>query len=253
MSRRLSQLLMVALVCVIAPLGTSDAHAHGVTLKVRHYLPADSPFHTQFLLPWVEKMENESHGLLRFQVFPATQIGGDPSQLYDQVRDRAADIVWTAVGNPAGRFPAFEVFNLPFVTHSAQGSSRALWEYVQANDLAKKEFAGVRLLAVQVSTVESNEKASLLSDAFIFAMNSAAYKSLSDELKKLISANSGAETSAWLGKILDASEGGTTAAGQQRAQSTIEARIKELDERGLNGKDLVESAQALLAEYDPPK
>ena len=46
---------------------------------------------------------------------------------------------------------------------------------------------------------------------------------------------------------------GTTAAGQQRAQSAIEARIKELDERGLNGKDLVESAQALLAEYDPPK
>ena len=69
----------------------------------------------------------------------------------------------------------------------------------------------------------------------------------------MISANSGAETSAWLGKILDANGSGTTAAGQQRAQSTIEARIKELDERGLNGKDLVESAQALLAEYDPPK
>lgn len=83
-------------------------------------------------------------------------------------------------------------------------------------------------------------------------MNSAIYKSLSDELKKVISANSGAETSAWLGKILDASGVGA-AASQQRAQSTIEARIKELDERGLNGKDLVESAQALIAEYDPPK
>ena len=246
MPRRRSQLLIVALVCMLAPLWPGAARAHGVTLKLHHFLPADSPFHTKFLLPWLEKVENESHGLLRFQVFPALPMG----QLYDQVKDRAADVVWTAVGNPAGRFPAFEVFNLPFTIHSAQGSSRALWEYVQANDLAKKEFAGVRLLAVQVATLESNEKARVLSGVFIFAMNSAAYKSLSDELKKVIIANSGAETSAWLGKILGANSAGTSPASQPSAPSVIDARIKELDQRKLDGKELVESARALLAEFD---
>jgi TRAP-type transport system periplasmic protein len=156
---------MVAFICAIAPLSASDARAHGVTLKVHHFLPADSPFHTQFLLPWLAKLENESHGLLRFQVFPAVSMG----PLYDQVKGGEADIVWTAVGDPAGRFPGFEVFNLPLTTHSAQGASRALWEYVQANDLAKKEFAGVRLLAVQVSTVDSIEKARVLSGTFVFS------------------------------------------------------------------------------------
>lgn len=246
MLRGLSRLLIVAYICVSGTFSTNEAHAHGVTLKVHHFLPADSPFHTKFLLPWLAKLEDESHGLLRFQVFPAQPMG----PLYDQVKAGAADIVWTVVGNPAGRFPAFEVFNLPFTIHSAAGSSRALWEYVQANDLAKKEFAGVRLLAVQVATLESNEKARVLSGAFIFAMNSAAYKSLSDELKKVIIANSGAETSAWLGKILGANSARTSPASQPSAPSMIDARIKELDQRGLDGKELVESARALLAEFD---
>ena len=184
--------------------------------------------------------------LKKFQVFSALPVG----QLYDQVKDRAADVVWTAVGNPAGRFPAFEVFNLPFTTHSAQGSSRELWGYVQVNDLANKEFVGVRLLAVRVAALESNEKVRLLSGAFLFAMNSAAYKSLSDELKKVIIANSGAETSAWLGKILGASSTGTSPASQPSAPSMIDARINELDRRGLDGKESVESARALLAEFD---
>ena len=151
MPRRRSQLLIVALVCILASFWASAARAHGVTLKLHHFLPADSPFHTQFLLPWLAKVENESHGLLRFQVFPAQPKG----PLYDQVKAGAADIVWTAVGNPAGRFPAFKVFNLPFTIHSAQGSSRALWEYVQANDLANKEFVGVRLHVLPQCPVRS--------------------------------------------------------------------------------------------------
>jgi len=257
-SRRLPQLIIVALVCVIAPLWTSDARAHGVTLKVHHFLPADSPFHTQFLLPWKEKLEKESNGVLRIQLYPAMQMGGNPSQLYDQVKDQAADIVWTAAGHHAGRFPAFEVFNLPFMSHSAQGSSRALWEYVQANNIEKEEFRGVRLLGVFVAIPKPNEKTSALSAIYLLAMNSATYKSLSDELKKVISANSGAEISAWLGKVFDDSEGRPPPVAelekqQQRTQIAIDERVKELDARGLNGKELVESARALLTEYDPPK
>ena len=246
MPRRRSQLLIVALVCILASFWASAARAHGVTLKVHHFLPADSPFHTKFLLPWLAKLEDESHGLLRFQVSPAMEMG----QLYDQVKNQTADIVWTAVGIPAGRFPAFEVFKLPLAVHSSKGSSRALWEYVQANDLAKKEFAGVRLLAVQVSSVESNEKAPVFSDVFIFAMNSELYKSLSDELRKVIIANSGAATSALLGKML-ANRGNVAPANQRRAQSVIDEKIKELDQRGLDGKELVDSARALLTEFDP--
>ncbi len=252
--------LLVVFLWVIAPMVASNAHAHGVTLKVQHFLPADSPFHTQFLMPWLAKLESESHGLLRFQVYPAMQMGGTASQLHDQVKQGSADIVWARATPNAERFPAFTVFNLPLLTNSSQGSSRALWEYVQAQDLARSEFSGVRLLAVHVVSIESGEQTSAssdaktLSDTFILAMNSAVYKSLSDELKKVIMANSGAETSMWLGKIADAAIGKpAVGAATEIAQKMIEDRVKQLDARGLNGKELIESARALIAEHDPPK
>jgi TRAP-type C4-dicarboxylate transport system substrate-binding protein len=274
-SAPLTRLALVVIACVIALQWTNPAHAHGVTLKIHHFLPADSAFHTRFLLPWKEKLEKESDGHLRIQIYPAMQLGGNPSQLYDQVKDRTVDIVWASVAYDAWRFPAFEVFNLPFMTHSAKGSNRALWEYVQTHNLARKEFAGVRLLAVNVSPAVGSgrqaqglaeDESALHSDVFIFAMNSDAYKGLPDELRQVIIANSGAGTSAWLGEVLDDSrtsaikaadgEGGAQAKElalwQRRAQRTIENRIKELDQRGLNGKELVERARALLAEYDPP-
>jgi TRAP-type C4-dicarboxylate transport system substrate-binding protein len=267
---------VVFFACAIALQWTGDARAHGVTLKIHHFLPADSAFHTRFLLPWKEKVEKESDGHLRIQIYPAMQPGGNPAQLYDQVKDRTADIVWTPVAYDAWRFPAFEVFTLPLMTNSAKGSNRALWEYVQTQNLAKKEFAGVRLLAVNVSSavgfgrqapVLSEDESALHSDVFIFAMNSDVYKSLPDELRQVIMTNSGAATSAWIGEVLDdrrtsevkPAEGAGVAPTEQlalwqrRAQSAIENRIRELDQRGLNGKELVESAQALLAEYDPVK
>jgi TRAP-type C4-dicarboxylate transport system substrate-binding protein len=273
-STRLAGLALAFLASAIALQWTGDVRAHGVTLKIHHFLPADSAFHSRFLLPWKEKLEKESDGHLRIQIYPAMQ-GANPSQLYDQVKDRTADIVWTPVAHDAWRFPAFEVFTLPLMTNSAKGSNRALWEYVQTQNLAKKEFAGLRLLAVNVSPAAGfgrrarlpEDESALRSDVFIFAMNSEVYKGLPDELRQVIMANSGAATSAWIGEVLDddrtgeikASEGDGAARAEQlavwqrRAQSAIENRIRELDQRGLNGKELVESAQALLAEYDAVK
>src|SRR5262245_39342407 len=135
-------------VCLAIALGTSTAMGHGVTLKVHHGLPAESAFHTQFLVPWTQKIEAESGGRLRFQLFPAPENGGAAPDLYDQVKEGVVDIVWTGVSYTPERFPAVEVFGLPLPANSAQGSSRALWEYVRLNDLSSSEFDGVRLLAV---------------------------------------------------------------------------------------------------------
>jgi TRAP-type transport system periplasmic protein len=60
------------------------------------------------------------------------------------------DIAWALPGAAAGRYPAFEAFELPFMTKTAQGASRALWEYVHANKLEQTEFKTVKLLATHV-------------------------------------------------------------------------------------------------------
>jgi TRAP-type C4-dicarboxylate transport system substrate-binding protein len=119
-----------------------------VTLKVHHFLPPGSTTHAKMIVPWCAKVEAESRGRLRCQIFPSMQLGGSAPQLYDQVRDGVADIVWTLPGYNAGRFPSMEVFELPFMITDAQSASRAAWQFYDKH--GRNEFREVRPLAVHV-------------------------------------------------------------------------------------------------------
>ena len=66
---------------------------------------------------------------MKCQIYPAMQLGGAPPQLIQQAMDGVADIVWTLPGYTAGRFPVMEVFELPFMSRSAEATSQAAWEY----------------------------------------------------------------------------------------------------------------------------
>ncbi len=124
------------------------AQAQEITLKVHHFLSAQSPAHARLITPWCDKIAKESAGRLKCQIYPSLQLGGTPPQLYDQVKDGVADIVWTLPGYNAGRFPSVEAFELPFMMTNAEGTSRALWHYVEAH--AKAEFKDVHPLAFHV-------------------------------------------------------------------------------------------------------
>ena len=63
-----------------------------VTLKLHHFLPPVSNPHQKFLNPWAEKVEAESGGKLKIEVFPSMQLGGTPPQLYDQAKDGVVEI-----------------------------------------------------------------------------------------------------------------------------------------------------------------
>ncbi|MEO6024728.1 MAG: TRAP transporter substrate-binding protein [Burkholderiales bacterium] len=125
-------------------------NAQEVVLKIHHFVPPRAALQVKILIPWTEKITKESAGRIKFQIYPAMQLGGTAPQLLDQARDGIADIVWAVPGFSAGRYPAFEVIELPFMTKTARGSSRALWEYVASNKIAETEFKDVKLLATHV-------------------------------------------------------------------------------------------------------
>lgn len=132
-------------------LGTAaawNAAAQEIVLKLHHFLPPTSNGHTRFIQPWTEKVTKESGGRIKFQIYPAMQLGGSLQQLYDQVKDGIVDIGWTLPGATAGRFPRMEVFELPFMMTSAEATSRAAWEYAVRH--APDEFGDVKLLAAFV-------------------------------------------------------------------------------------------------------
>jgi len=146
-NRRRLLTLGAAVLAAPAALRTPRAQAQEVTLRLHHFLPAVSNVHRFFLQPWVRKVEQESGGRLRIQIFPAMQLGGAPPQLYDQARDGVADIIWTLPGNTPGRFPKVEVFELPFVAHKrAIVNCRAVQEFSEKH--LKDEFREVHPICV---------------------------------------------------------------------------------------------------------
>ena len=119
-----------------------------VTLKFHTFMAPMSNVWLNMHKAWMNKVEKESGGRIKFEGYPAMQLGGTPVQLYDQAKDGVVDVVWTLPGNTAGRFPRVEVFELPFMMTNAEATSKAYWDYVQT--VAIDEFKDVQVLALQV-------------------------------------------------------------------------------------------------------
>ena len=119
-----------------------------ITLKFHTFMGPQSNVWLAMHKPWMDKVTKDSDGRIKFEGYPAMQLGGTPVQLYDQVKDGVVDVVWTLPGNTAGRFPRIEVFELPFMMTNAEATSKAFWEYVQT--VAVDEFKDTQLLALQV-------------------------------------------------------------------------------------------------------
>jgi TRAP-type C4-dicarboxylate transport system substrate-binding protein len=119
-----------------------------VTLKFHTFMVPGSAVWRTMHTAWMDKVEKESGGRIKFERYPAMQLGGTPANLYDQVRDGVVDITWTLPGNTPGRFPRVEVFELPFMMTNGEAASRAYWEFLQT--AARDEFKDVHLIAVNV-------------------------------------------------------------------------------------------------------
>ncbi len=110
-------------------------------------------------------------------------------------------------------------------------------------------------------------KNGLYTQTFVFAMNKAAYDKLPDDLKKVIDANSGIETAAMMGRVMDEGDKIGLAIAQkagnniitldeaetQRWKDTaaplVEAWEAEMAGKGIDGKALVAEARALIDKY----
>ena len=316
-----------------------------VTLKFHTFMAPLSNVWLTMHKPWMDKVEKDSGGRIKFEGYPAMQLGGTPVQLYDQARDGVVDIVWTLPGNTAGRFPRIEVFELPFMMNNAEATSKAYWEFVQTH--APDEFKETHVIALQVhgpgmfhsatkqiksvadlkgmkvrgptrqvtkllgsvgatpvgmplpgipdalskGTIDAcvipwevvpsvkvheltkfhSEFAStgpaLYTTTFVMAMNKAKYDSLAPDLKKVIDANSGLATSAWLGKTQQGNDpvGRKSATDRNNTLYTFSAAetqefvkrsahvddewVADMDKRGFKGAQLLEAAKALIVKH----
>ncbi len=151
-------------VCVFAGFSVT-ASAADVTLKLHQLLPAQANLPKNFLAPWAEKVEKESNGRIKIELYPSMQLGGKPPALFGQVKDGFVDLIWTLPGYTPGRFPRTEVFELPFIAGSSEATSAAAWELFQSD--IKEDFQDVHMIAVHVhgpGLIHSKEPINKLED-----------------------------------------------------------------------------------------
>ena len=133
-------------VAAAALVAAGQGFAQQVTLRLHQMLPPQATIPARALIPWAQKVEKESGGKIKVQLFHAMQLGGAPPQLFDQAKDGVVDLTWTVLGYTPGRFNKSEVFELPFMTTTAEASSRAFQEYVEK--YAADEFKDIKPIAV---------------------------------------------------------------------------------------------------------
>ena len=333
--------LLVSAVAVGAM--TASAFAQDVTLRLHQMLPQQATIPAKALIPWAEKVEEESDGRIAIELYHTMSLGGAPPQLYDQAQDGVVDLIWTVIGYTPGRFPSTEAFELPFIMMNGEITSRAFHEYCETHCV--DEFEGVKVIAwhthgpglihsnrpiesledmsglkirgvsrvvnemlislgaepvgmpvpqvseslsrgvidattipwevtpaLRVSELVTNHTDfsgdhGLYTQTFVFAMNKDAYEAMPDDLKAIIDANSGIETAAMFGRVMDEGDVGglkiaedlgnniitldeeETQRWMDTASPLIDSWIEEMTAQGMDAEALVEEARALVQKH----
>ncbi|MBN2906762.1 MAG: TRAP transporter substrate-binding protein [Rhodobacteraceae bacterium] len=130
-------------------LGAAAVAAQEVTLRFQHFVSPLSANPTYFMQPWADKIEKDSGGRIKVEIYPFMQLGGKAPSQYDLIRDGAIDGGWVIPGYQPGRFPEAEALELPFmVTKSGEEASKAAWVYTQK--YLMDDFADVHVIAAHM-------------------------------------------------------------------------------------------------------
>jgi TRAP-type transport system periplasmic protein len=143
--RKANIVIAALLLCGLA-LAPNPARSQEVTLRLHTFLPPVANPVKHFLIPWAQKVEKDSNGRIKVQVYPSMQLGGKAEQLLEQVRDGVVDIAWGLPGFQPGLMPKLEIFELPFLHRSTHATVMALQDYVPK--YMQKDFEPYHVLLV---------------------------------------------------------------------------------------------------------
>ncbi len=134
-SKRFSKLALVAtlasslIACGNQPAKNNDqASADGakatansaetVTLRFSHFWPATSAIQKEVFEPWAKKIEEDSKGRLKVELYPSATLS-KPTVTYDAAVKGTVDIGSQAQGYTAGRFPLSQIAELPGLSNTS--------------------------------------------------------------------------------------------------------------------------------------
>lgn len=145
----MSKLIQSAALAALLGLTATASFAQEVTLRFQHFVSPKSANPTYFMEPWARKIEADSGGRIKVELYPFMQLGGKAPNQYDLIRDGAVDGGWVIPGYQPGRFPEAEALELPFMmTKSGEEASKAAWIFTQKHLM--DDFRDVHVIAAHM-------------------------------------------------------------------------------------------------------
>lgn len=125
-------------------LGGSISYAE--TLTMSSWVPPTHFVHTDFLVPFTEKVSEVTDGRVNIMILPAPLAS--PPQHWELARNGVADITWGNFTYEPERFVSMWFAEFPNAGTNAEAQSRALWQTYENYLSNNAAFDGVKMLAV---------------------------------------------------------------------------------------------------------
>lgn len=114
---------------------------------VSHFLPGNSPIHTEVLEGLGADLGAQTDGRITLEIYPANALG-DAGAHYDMAVTGEADIALSVYGYTPGRFPLVSIAEMPFFSQSAEHSSKVIHTLYEEFPEIQKEHDETVPLAV---------------------------------------------------------------------------------------------------------
>lgn len=146
---------LVRLLAVLAGFVVVQAQAQEpIKLRIATFLPPTSFFVTKTIAPWVEAVEKDAGGTIKFEIFAGGTLGAagrNPAMQLKLVTDGVADLAFVIPVYVSGRFPDDGLFNLPLIAENSYEASVAAWRLFEKGQLRGYSDPAFKVLALYIN------------------------------------------------------------------------------------------------------
>ncbi|MCS4533254.1 TRAP transporter substrate-binding protein [Neisseria montereyensis] len=124
MKRKLSYVALMAGLLAVAGCSndqsSADSNSEGVTtLRFSHFMTPNDPINKEVFEPWAKKVEEDSKGRLKVEIYPSATLS-KPDSTYESSVSGIVDIGVQPQGYTSGRFPISLMAELPGISTSGE-------------------------------------------------------------------------------------------------------------------------------------
>ena len=146
MKKHRSSIFLCVLLAVVG--WSHGSRAEGITLRIADSFPAGHVFHKVLTIPFMETVEQESKGQIKFQHFPAEQVGKAKDML-TLTQAGVVDIGTVMPDYVSDRMPLSAAFELPGIFPNYCQGVRAFWNITHNGGyLEKAEFVPNKMVSI---------------------------------------------------------------------------------------------------------